>query len=84
MNHPVPGILNATARKMIGIEVPKILAPGQIAPTMQVEVACGSCSYMYTYLMDTVVINGHEVQFVACFRCYKGYTRCDKELELIT
>jgi hypothetical protein len=51
---------------------------------MRVEIPCKSCEKFYTYLMDTVVINGKEVNFVVCFMCYKGYTECEKEMELIT
>lgn len=36
------------------------------------------------YVVDTVIINGEEVDFLACVKCFLGYTRCGKDLEKIT
>lgn len=50
---------------------------------MKVEVSCFYCDRTYLDLIDTVEINGVPVQFLACFSCERGYTKCEEEVELI-
>lgn len=50
---------------------------------MRVEQHCLHCHAMYLYLMDTIEINGEPVQFLACFQCKRGYTKYNRQVEMI-